>query len=67
MDSLIYKSASNNEKRFLNNFNNNPIFNIFGFDIYLDDIIILCILYSMYMDGIKDQNLFIALVLLLFS
>ena len=67
MDNLIEKNASNSEKRSFDNFYTQPIFSILGLDIFLDDIIILCILFSMYKDGIKDKTLFIVLVLLLFS
>lgn len=67
MDFLEEKDASNNEKRSFNNFNNKPFFSIFGFDLYFDDILILCILFSMYKDGIKDDMLFMCLLLLLFS
>lgn len=67
MQNFIEKSASDNEKRFLNNFYNKPFFSVFGFNLYFDDILILCILFSMYMDGIKDEMLFLCLFLLLFS
>ena len=43
------------EKRFLKGFSEKPFFSIFGFDLYLDDILILCILFSMYKDGKKTK------------
>ncbi|MBO4293384.1 MAG: hypothetical protein J5881_03240 [Clostridia bacterium] len=67
MEDLEKNNASADEKRYFNNFNYNPFFSIFGFDLYSDDILILCILFSMYMEGIKDQMLFLLLLLLLFS
>ena len=67
MEDLEKNNASADEKRYFNNFNTSPFFSIFGFDLYSDDILILCILFSMYMEGIKDQMLFLLLLLLLFS
>lgn len=67
MENLEDKNASHDEKRSLNFFNQAPFFSILGFDLYSDDILILCILFSMYMEGIKDQMLFLMLLLLLFS
>lgn len=67
MEKSEEKNASADEKRSFNLFNQAPFFSIFGFDLYSDDILILCILFSMYMEGIKDQMLFLLLLLLLFS
>lgn len=44
-----------------------PFINILGIDLYSDDILILCILLSLYMEGVKDEMLFISLILLLLS
>ena len=38
-----------------------------GIDLYSDDILILCILLSLYLEGVKDEMLFISLILLLLS
>ena len=46
---------------------NNSIINILGLELYLDDIIILCILFILYKEEIKDEILFIALILLLLT
>ncbi|MBR3002571.1 MAG: hypothetical protein IKF38_03285 [Clostridia bacterium] len=46
---------------------NEPFINIFGIDLYSDDILILCILLSLYLEGVKDEMLFISLILLLLS
>ena len=46
---------------------NNPVIELLGIKLYLDDIIILCLLFLLYKEGIKDEMLFIALVLLLLS
>lgn len=43
------------------------LFEIFGLKLYLDDIIILCILFFLYTEKVKDDELFICLILLLLS
>lgn len=43
-----------------------PVFNILGINLYLDDLLILCLLLTLYLNGVKDDMLFISLILLLF-
>ena len=42
-------------------------FEIFGLKLYFDDILIICLIYFLYTEGIQDQELFICLILLLIS
>ena len=42
-------------------------FEIFGLKLYFDDILIICLLYFLYSEGVQDQELFICLILLLLS
>ena len=42
-----------------------PIFEILGIQLYLDDIIILGLLFFLYQEGVQDEMLYIALILLL--
>ena len=42
-------------------------FEIFGLKLYFDDILILCILFFLYTEQTKDEELFICLILLLLS
>ena len=44
-----------------------PIFEILGIQLYLDDIIILGLLFFLYQEGAQDEMLYIALILLLLS
>ena len=44
-----------------------PIFEIFGIELYLDDIIILGLLFFLYQENVQDEMLFIVLILLLVS
>ena len=46
---------------------NNYIFEIFGLKIYLDDALIICILFFLYQEKIKDDGLFLILILLLLT
>ena len=48
--------------------NENPqIFHIAGITLYFDDILIICLLFFLYSEGVKDEMLFISLILLLLS
>ena len=47
--------------------NDDVLFEIFGLKIYFDDVLIICILLFLYQEGIQDEYLFIALILLLLS
>lgn len=42
-------------------------FEIFGLKLYFDDILIMCLLFFLYTEGIQDQELFLCLILLLLS
>lgn len=44
-----------------------PIFDFLGIRLFSDDLLILAILYFLYSEGVKDPELFIALILLLIS
>lgn len=56
--STITNSSNHDEQAFIS---------IFGINLYSDDILILCILFFLYSEGIKDEMLFICLILLLLS
>ena len=42
-------------------------FEIFGLKLFYDDILLICLIFFLYQEGVDDQYLFIALVLLLLS
>lgn len=63
---------NNSNKNFQNNFNNNsqdysPLFNILGFNLYFDDILLLCIIFFLYNEHVNEPYLFLTLVLLLLN
>ena len=43
------------------------LFEIFGIKLFFDDILLLCLLYFLYTENVKDEGLFIVLFLLLIS
>lgn len=47
--------------------NAEPFIEILGISFYLDDIIILGLLFFLYQEGVKDYMLYIALILLLLN
>lgn len=52
---------------FFENDLNDPIVEILGIQLYLDDIIILGLLFFLYKEDVHDEMLFLTLVLLLLS
>lgn len=47
--------------------NTDVIFEIFGIKLYFDDILLICLIFFLYNEGVQDQYLFIVLILLLLS
>lgn len=52
---------------FFENDLNNPIVEILGIQLYLDDIIILGLLFFLYKEDVHDEMLFFTLILLLLT
>ena len=44
-----------------------PLFQIFGIILYFDDILLICLIFFLYQEGVEDDSLFLALILLLLS
>lgn len=44
-----------------------PIIEILGISLYLDDLIIIGLLFFLYQEGVKDESLFFTLILLLLT
>ncbi len=59
------QNDSNKETR--NDRSEAPIFEIFGIKLFFDDILLVSLIFFLYNEGVKDQSLFIALILLLLS
>lgn len=60
------KSSITNSKK-ISNTTEKAIFEIFGIKLYLDDLIILGVLYFLYQQEVHDEMLYLILFLLLFS
>ena len=45
----------------------NYFFELFGLKLYFDDILLICLIFFLYKEGVKDDELFISLILLLLS
>ena len=50
-----------------NNYEDDVWLDIFGIKLYFDDILILSLLFFLYKEDVKDEGLFLALILLLIS
>ncbi len=44
-----------------------PIFEIFGIKLFFDDVLLISLIFFLYSEDVKDQSLFIVLILLLLS
>lgn len=45
----------------------NYFFELFGLKLYFDDILLICLIFFLYQEGVRDDELFISLILLLLS
>ncbi len=43
------------------------LFDLFGLKLYFDDILLICLIFFLYTEGVKDESLFITLILLLLT
>ena len=61
------KIESNNNAK-SNNIDSEPyLFDLFGLKLYFDDILLVCLIFFLYNEGVKDEGLFFALILLLLT
>ncbi len=61
-DSVNYKNKKNSSQN-----NENYFFELFGLKLYFDDVLLICLIFFLYQEGVKDEELFISLILLLLS
>ena len=62
-----FKSPKNNKRSQDNIGFNFDHVNIFGIDLFSDEILLILLIYFLYTEGVKDIYLFIVLILLLLS
>lgn len=69
-NSPIIKEEKNKSNQTYNK-NNEPNekvwLDLFGIKLYFDDVLILSLLFFLYKEDVKDEGLFLALILLLIS
>lgn len=65
LDNKEVKNSAENESNYY--CRNNSFFEIFGLKLYEDDILLISLIFFLYKEGVKDNYLLFALVLLLLS
>jgi len=67
ISNTINQHQNNQNSNNCNSDNNKALFEMFGIKLYMDDLIIIGLLYFLYQENVKDEMLYIVLFLLLFS
>ena len=65
-----YEESNKNFSKSKNSKNDeydNEIIEILGIKLHQDDILLICLIFFLYQEGVKDEFLFIVLILLLLS
>lgn len=66
--SVIKQNSSDSTEESRSSQNEEPyLFDLFGIKLYFDDILLICLIFFLYNEGVKDEGLFFALILLLLS
>lgn len=67
--SRIKNDTSQKESKYIKKIINveAPIFEIFGLKLFFDDILIIALIFFLYNEGVRDNLLFISLILILLS
>ncbi len=66
--SVIKQTSSDSKEENRSSQNEEPyLFDLFGIKLYFDDILLICLIFFLYNEGVKDEGLFFALILLLLS
>ena len=56
-----------NTKEKISTNNSSYLLDLFGLKLYFDDILLICLIFFLCNEGVKDDELFIALILLLLT
>ena len=74
INGITSQSLNNHKEDFNTNCNTNPenkylnpIINIFGINLFFDDILIICLIFFLYNEKVTDYYLFFVLILLLLT
>ena len=63
----VFNDSINSRNQTENNTEDNYFFEIFGLKLFFDDILLICLIFFLYQEGVKDNELFLSLILLLLS
>ena len=66
-DEVKENNRSLNQKNKSNKYTDDYLFDLFGLKIYSDDVLLVSLIYFLYSEGVKDDGLFLVLILLLLS
>ena len=61
------ENKSFNTKNKSNKYTDDYLFDLFGLKIYSDDVLLVSLIYFLYSEDVKDDGLFLVLILLLLS
>lgn len=61
------KKATTSQEKSRSNPKEDAFLDIFGLKLYFDDILLVALLFFLYNEGVKDEGLFLALVMLLLT
>ena len=59
--------SKENKKNNSKSNSDNYFFELFGLKLYFDDVLLISLLFFLYEEGVKDNELFFSLILLLLS
>lgn len=59
--------VENKTRNFTDTDKEDKVFEILGIKLHFDDILLICLIFFLYNEGINDEFLFISLILLLLS
>lgn len=64
---IVSNVKEKDKEKYSENKDSEYFFELFGMKLYFDDVLIICILIFLYNEQVRDQELFLCLVLLLIS
>ena len=67
MDSSTNRMSNSNNISSNSKVYTKPLFNVFGINLYFDDILLICIIFFLYNENVNDPCLFFSLIFLLLS
>ena len=69
LDSSLNTNKVHSENKFedLKKSEDNCFFELFGLKLFFDDVLLICIIFFLYQEGTRDNELFLSLILLLLS